>query len=205
MQDVLEEAERRLVWCTRELKPWTEGDYEWMWVDNEASNVARRALVSWFSGIYSTRVRGRDSWDLPPGWEGHVDRSVTRRDFPKWIRVGDEYYGYDFELVHIQPLVYRCRRDSGDRWSRPGANDILWLFWKCDQWVAGHADKKKKLVRDVLVEAQRRLVWCTRELAPWTEGDHEWMWVDNEASNVALRALVSWFSGIYSTRELSWA
>ena len=49
------------------------------------------------------------------------------------------------------------------------------------------------------------MVWCTRELAPWTEGDHEWMWVDNEASNVDLGALVSWFSGIYRTRELAHA
>ena len=151
---------------------------------------------------FRTRIRGRDGWVLPPGWEGRVDDSVTHPDFPKWIRIGEEYYGYDFELVHIQPLVYRCVRSSGDRWSRPGTNDILWLFWKCEQWVAGHARKETEHVQDVLDEAQERLVWSTRARWPWQEGNHEWMWVDNEASNVALRALVSWFSGTFSTREL---
>ena len=151
---------------------------------------------------HGVRIRGRNGWVLPPGWEGRVDVSITHPDLPKWIRIGKEYDGYDFELVHIRPLVYRCVRSSGDRWSRPGADDVLWLFEKGNCWVAGHADKEAKQIQDVLDEAQEHLVWSTRVQCPWTEGYHEWMWADNDASHVALGALVVGRPGTFRTRRL---
>ena len=146
-------------------------------------------------------IRGRDGWVLPPGWEGRVDDSTTDPDLPKWIRIGRKLQGYNFELVHNRPVVYRCVRSSDDKWSRPNTNDVLWLFRKYDQWVAGHADKETGQIQDVLDEAH--LVWSTEAQLPWIEGYYDWRWVDNDRSKEAQEVIAPWFCGTFGTHELS--
>ena len=145
-------------------------------------------------------VRGRDGWVLPPGWDGRVTDSHSHWRLPGYIRIGEEYQGYNFELVHIRPVVYRCERSSGDRWSRPGAKDVLWLFRKWGHWVAGHANEKAKQIQDVLDKA--RLVWSTDADIPRIEGYCVWMWVDNDASNKAQSVIAPWWRGYCRTREI---
>ena len=146
-------------------------------------------------------VHGRNGWVLPPGWEGRVNDSITDPDLPKWIRIGQKHHGYDFELVHNRPVIYRCVRSSDDRWSRAGTTDILWLFRKYDQGVAGHADKEMKQIQGVL--GQARLVWSTEAQMPWIEGYYDWRWVDHDSSKAAHAAIAPWFCGTFYTRELS--
>ena len=132
-----------------------------------------------------------------------MDEAVTHLDRPRWIRLvgpDSECHGYDFQLVHNQPIVYRGMRSSRDRWSRPGANDVLWLFHKCGMWVAGHADKDTKEIQDVLQEP--RLIWATNARRPWLEGNCVWSWVDNDASSAANAVIAPWICGMFRTSEL---
>ena len=34
--------------------PWTVGDYEWLWVDNDASSAAKVAIAPWISLTFRT-------------------------------------------------------------------------------------------------------------------------------------------------------
>ena len=95
---------------------------------------------------------------------------------------------------------YECWRSSGDQWSRPGANDVLWLFRKWDHWVAGHADKETKQIQDVLDKA--RLIWSTSALCPWLVGVYDWRWVDNDASALGHTVIAPWFCGTLDTQIL---
>ena len=147
------------------------------------------------------RLCSRDGrWILPPGWDGCVHEHGLDPDLPQWIRIGPEQHTYNFKLVHVRPLMFRGTRSSNDGWSQPRANDVLWLFQKYDQWVAGHADKSLRQILHVLEEAS--LVWSTTARTPWLPGSYWWWWVDNDTTNAARILESPWFCGTFTTSKL---
>ena len=105
---------------------------------------------------FGLRLPNRDGlWILPPGWDGCVHERGLDPDMPQWTRIGPEHRDYNFKLVHVRPLVFRGARSSDDGWSQPHPNDVLWLFQKYDEWVAGHADKSLRQ----FCTFWRRLAW----------------------------------------------
>ena len=147
------------------------------------------------------RLRSRDGpWILPPGWDGCVHEQGLDPDMPQWIRIGPGQHEYSFKLVHMRPLVFRGTRSSDDGWSRPRPNDVLWLSQKCNEWVAGHADKSLRQIPHVLEEAS--LVWSTTARTPWLPGSYWWWWVDNDTTNAARILESPWFCGTFATSKL---
>ena len=139
-------------------------------------------------------------WILPPGWDGCVHERGLDPDMPQWIRIGPEHRDYNFKLVHMRPLVFRGTRSSDDGWSQPHPNDVLWLFQKYEEWVAGHADKSLKQILHVLEEAS--LVWSTTARAPWLPGSYWWWWVDTDATDAARVLKSPWSCGTFTTSKL---
>jgi hypothetical protein len=94
-------------------------------------------------------------------------------DLPQWIRIGPPRYKYFYQLMSVEPIIYRGTRGAAN--PPPEDNECLWLFQRGPTWVAAHAPKNATAADEVLNTTH--LVFATNENA-LAEGDHDWDTVD---------------------------
>lgn len=101
-----------------------------------------------------------------------ADASWPRRpdDLPAWMRIGTARYKVYYQLVCLDPVIYR-----GDRCAEGSStSDVLWLFKRDTLWVAAHAPYHASML-DVVITTN--LVFATSNNIV-LEGYHEWDRVD---------------------------
>lgn len=94
---------------------------------------------------------------------------------PGMIFIGTRRQQFYYNLVALDPAVYRGTRSSDDGFPPAADGEVLWLFKREGLWVAGHAPQDCDSLAEILTSS--KLVYATEENA-LEEGDHEWDRVD---------------------------
>jgi hypothetical protein len=94
---------------------------------------------------------------------------------PAAIFIGTRRQQFFYNLVALEPVVYRATRSSDDGFPPAADGEVLWLFKRDGLWVAGHAPQDCDSLDEILTTS--KLVYATEENA-LEEGDHEWDRVD---------------------------
>ena len=107
--------------------------------------------------------------------DGNVDAelAIVNADLPRWLRIGAARHKYFYQLVSVEPIIYKGTRGAAN--PQPADNECLWLFQRGPTWVAAHAPRNATRVDEVI--RTTHLVFATAE-NPLEEGDHHWDNVD---------------------------
>jgi hypothetical protein len=94
---------------------------------------------------------------------------------PPLIRIGHPRDEVFYQLMSLEPVVYKGTRSASNTDPPARDDECLWLFQRGPMWVAAHAPKNATEVHEVINTTH--LVFATDENA-LEEGDHNWDSVD---------------------------